>query len=126
MLALLIRYPIWTWRNLLRRLRRAPDFVAFTLEGEYPEVQQDPGNLILRRIRPPKLSLHELAERFRQVAGDPRVAGVVLHLRPLQFRWRRRARLARLPRPLELLGREVPSRPPGPRPFLRRLHRAVE
>lgn len=85
MLGLLIRYPIWAVRSLRRRLRRAPDYVAFTLEGEYPELPRDPGNLILRRLRPPKLSLHELGEQFRQVAGDPRVKGVVLHLRTLQM-----------------------------------------
>lgn len=85
MLGLFVRYPIWAVRNLLRRLRRAPNYVAFVLEDEYPELQRDPGNLILRRLRPPKLSLQELAEQFRQVAGDPRVAGVVLHLRPLQM-----------------------------------------
>lgn len=85
MLGLLIRYPFWSVRNLLRRLRRPPNYVAFTLEGEYPELPPDPGNFIMRRLRPPALSLQELAERFRQVAGDPRVRGVVLHLRPLQM-----------------------------------------
>ncbi len=55
------------------------------LSGEYSEYAQPPGNLVMRRIRPPKISLLELGEQFRLVAGDPRVKGVVLHLRPLDL-----------------------------------------
>ncbi|MFQ5923572.1 MAG: signal peptide peptidase SppA [Anaerolineales bacterium] len=55
------------------------------LQGEYSEYPQPPGNLVIRRIRPPKISLMELGEQFRLVAGDPRVKGVVLHLRPLEM-----------------------------------------
>jgi protease-4 len=80
-----IRYLFWVLGNLLRRLRTAPDYVTFTLEGEYPELQEPPGNFIIRRLRPPKPSLQELAEQFRTIAGDARVRGVVLHLRPLNM-----------------------------------------
>ncbi len=85
MLSMLIRYPIWFVRNLFRRLRKPPDYVTFTLSGEYSEYPQPRGNLIMRRIRPPKVSLMELSEQFRLVSGDPRVKGVVLHLRPLEM-----------------------------------------
>ncbi|MBL7182882.1 MAG: signal peptide peptidase SppA [Anaerolineae bacterium] len=80
-----IRYFFWALGNLLRRLCRAPDYVTFTLEGEYPELRQPPGNFIMRRLRPPKISLQELAEQFRTIAADARVRGVVLHLRPLDM-----------------------------------------
>jgi protease-4 len=80
-----IRYCFWALGNLLRRLSRAPDYVTFTLEGEYPELRQPPGNFIMRRLRPPKISLQELAEQFRTIAADARVRGVVLHLRPLDM-----------------------------------------
>ncbi|MEK6587343.1 MAG: signal peptide peptidase SppA [Chloroflexota bacterium] len=79
------RYFLWGIRNLLRRLRRPPDYVTFTLSGEYSEYTLPPGNLIQRRLRPSKASLQELAEQFRSVAADPRVKGVVLHLRPLEM-----------------------------------------
>ncbi len=78
-----IRYIFWLLTNLRRRIGKAPDYVVFTLEGEYSELPQPAGNLIMRQLRPPKISLQELAEQFRIVAGDPRVRGVLLHLRPL-------------------------------------------
>jgi len=71
--------------NLFRRLGKAPDYVLFTLEGEYPEVWEPSGNLIQRRLRPPKLSLQELAEQLRMISADPRVSGVVLHMRSLEM-----------------------------------------
>jgi protease-4 len=71
--------------NLLRRLGKAPDYVMFRLEGEYPEVWDPPGNFIQRRLRPPRLSLQELAEQFRTSAEDRRVSGVILHLRQLEM-----------------------------------------
>ena len=83
MLSMLIRYPIWWIQSLDRRLRKPPDYVTFVLSGEYSEYPQPRGNLIMRRIRPQKVSLMELGAQFRLVAEDPRVKGVVLHLRPL-------------------------------------------
>jgi protease-4 len=71
--------------NLFRRLGKAPDYVIFTLEGEYPEVWESPGNFIQRRLRPPRLSLQEIAVQIRTIAEDPRVSGVVLHLRQLEM-----------------------------------------
>ena len=71
--------------NLFRRLGKAPDYVMFTLEGEYPEVWDPPGNFIERRLRPPRLSLQEIAEQFRTIAEDPRVSGVILHIRQLEM-----------------------------------------
>lgn len=85
MLSMIIRYPVWVIRSLFRRLRKPPAYVTFTLAGEYSEYPQSPGSFIMRRIRPPKISLLELGEQFRLIGGDPRVKGVVLHLRPLQM-----------------------------------------
>jgi protease-4 len=81
----LVRLVFWALSNVVRRLKRAPDYVVFTLEGSYPELRQRPGNFWQRKLSPPPLSLQELAEQFRTVAGDPRVQGVVLHLRPLNM-----------------------------------------
>jgi len=71
--------------NLLRKVSKVPDYVVFTLEGDYPELPQVAGNPFLRWFRPPKLSLIELAEQFKTVAADPRVVGMVLHLRQLSM-----------------------------------------
>ncbi len=71
--------------NHFRRLGKPPDYVMFRLEGEYPEVWEPPANFIQRRLRPPRLSLQDLAEQFRTIADDPRVSGVILHLRQLEM-----------------------------------------
>ena len=81
----LIRYFFWWLGNLIRGLRKAPDYVLFTLEGDYPELPQPPANFIQRRLIAPKISLLELAEVFRGIAYDRRVRGVVIHLRPLSM-----------------------------------------
>ena len=85
MLSMLFQYPIWVVRNLVRRLRKPPDYVTFMLSGEYSEYPQPSGNLIMRRIRPTRISLMQMGEQFRLIAGEPRVKGVVLHLRPLEM-----------------------------------------
>lgn len=69
--------------NLFRKFSKAPDFVIFTLEGDYPELPQEGVNPLIRMIRPPKLSLLEITEQIRTVVDDPRVRGVLFHLRPL-------------------------------------------
>lgn len=80
-----LRYALWVLRNLHRRLRKVPDYVVFILEGAYPELRPPRRPFWQRRLVPSELSLQDLAERFRMVAGDPRVKGVVLHLRPLRM-----------------------------------------
>jgi protease-4 len=80
-----IRTVSWSIGNLLRRLRRPPEFVAFTLSGAYSEYHQPAGSFVMRQLRRPKLSLQELAEQLRTIAEDRRVRGVVLHLRPLEM-----------------------------------------
>ncbi len=86
----MLAYPIYAFRvlvqtvaNLFRRLRRPPEYISFRLESSYSEYRRAVENPILRRLRPPKPSLQDLAAQFRMVANDPRVVGVVLHFRPL-------------------------------------------
>lgn len=71
--------------NLFRRLGKAPDYVIYTLDGEYPEAWEPPANFIQRWLRPPRLSLQDIAGQFRTIAEDPRVSGVILHLRQLEM-----------------------------------------
>jgi protease-4 len=78
-----IRTLLRGFRNLLRRMKRPAEYVLFTLDGSYPELPVPPGSWWQRFFTKPPLSLHELGERFRRVGHDPRVKGVVLHLRPL-------------------------------------------
>jgi protease-4 len=80
-----IRYCFWLIGNLFRRLGKTPDYIVITLSGDYPEIPQPVAHPILQYIRPPGLSLLDLAERFRLIAHDPRIRGVILHLRPLEM-----------------------------------------
>jgi len=80
-----VRTLLRTLGNLTRRLKRAPDYVVFILDGTYPELRPPRGPFWQRWISPPPTSLQDLTERFCQVAGDPRVRGVILHLRQLRM-----------------------------------------
>ena len=72
-------------RNGLRRLRKSPDYVLFTLEGTYPELPDPAVPIWQRMTQKPQLSIKELGEQFKVVGDDPRVEGVILHLRPLNM-----------------------------------------
>ena len=81
-----LRYLLWALGNLRQRLKRPPDYVVFTLEGEYPELKASRSGFLRRRLFPStQLSLQELGEQFRVLLQDPRVTGVVLHLAKLEL-----------------------------------------
>ena len=82
----LVRYVLWIVGNLRRRLRKPPDYVVFILEGTYPELPAQRAGFLRRRLFPgARLSLQELGEQFRALQQDPRIKGVVLHLRSLEM-----------------------------------------
>ena len=81
-----VRYLFWIVGNLRRRLKKPPDYVVFILEGSYPELRTTRAGFLRRRLFPEtRLSLQELGERFRALQQDPRIKGVVLHLRSLEM-----------------------------------------
>ena len=80
-----IRCALWFIGNLRRRMGTPPEYVSFMLEGPYQELPDPPASFLQRRLSQPKQSLSELGEQLRRIAGDPRVRGVVLHLRPLSM-----------------------------------------
>ena len=60
--------------------------MVFILEGPYPELPTPRAGFLRRRLFPgARISLKELGEQFRAVENDPRITGVVLHLRSLQL-----------------------------------------
>ena len=71
--------------NLLRRGRRAPDYVLFTLEGPYPETVPPRGGFLRRRLTKRRPMLTDLCEQLKRVAADGRVSGVVLRLCALKM-----------------------------------------
>src|ERR1700680_3314230 len=77
------RYAWWFVSKLRRSLRKPPEFVLFLLEGAPPALPDPPRPRWQRLISKPRSSLKELGEHLDAVARDPRIKGVVLHLRPV-------------------------------------------
>ena len=87
---MLIAYPVWFLRLLAwwlraawRRLRRPPTYVSFLIEAPPPEPATLPPPFWQRFFGRPPLSVQALAAQLRRVTAEPRVKGVVVHLRPL-------------------------------------------
>lgn len=80
-----LKYFFWMIGRLKRRFGRGPETVVLTLLGDYAQIPAPPVNFIVARFRPPKVSLLQLGEQFHQVAADPRVKTVILHIRPLEM-----------------------------------------
>ncbi|MGB2940578.1 MAG: signal peptide peptidase SppA [Candidatus Dormiibacterota bacterium] len=81
-----IRWAAWQVRRPLRRLRRPPAWVVFLVEEAYPEVPPPPRPRWQRLLGGRgTMSLAELRTRFHRIAADPRITGVVLHLRQLDM-----------------------------------------
>jgi len=59
--------------------------VESLLEGAYPELRAPSAGFIRKRFFPVRLSLQELGEQLQAVQQDPRIAGVILHLRSLKL-----------------------------------------
>jgi protease-4 len=77
------RYLWWLVSSLRARIGRPPDYVTFLIEDDLPALPDPPGPLWQRFVARPRLSLRELGRRFDAIAGDPRIKGVVLHIRPV-------------------------------------------
>ena len=55
----------------------------FVLEQDLPALPDPPRPIWQRFTSRPRLSVRELGERFDAIANDPRIKGVILHLRPV-------------------------------------------
>ena len=77
------RYAWWFLSSLRRSLRKPTSFVMFVVESDLPALPGPPRPRWQRFLSRPHLSIKELGERFDAIAGDSRIKGVVLHLRPV-------------------------------------------
>jgi protease IV len=77
------RYLWWLASSVRRSLGKPPGFVFFVIEQDLPALPDPPRPLWQRFTSRPRLSIKELGERFDLIANDPRIRGVVLHLRPV-------------------------------------------
>ncbi|MEO8745900.1 MAG: signal peptide peptidase SppA [Candidatus Dormiibacterota bacterium] len=76
------RYLWWLIGSVRHSFGKPPDFIIFVLEDSLPALPDPPRPLWQRFTSRPRLSVRELGERFDAIARDPRIKGVVLHLRP--------------------------------------------
>jgi protease-4 len=83
MLLFPFRYLWWVISSLRRSIGTPPGFVIFILETDLPTLPDPPRPLWQRFTSRPRLSIRELGERFDRIANDPRIKGVILHLRPV-------------------------------------------
>jgi protease IV len=77
------RYLWWLISSARRSLGKPPDHVIFVLENDLPALPDPPRAFWQRFTSRPRLSIKELGERFDLIANNPRIKGVVLHLRPV-------------------------------------------
>ncbi|TME57602.1 MAG: signal peptide peptidase SppA [Chloroflexi bacterium] len=77
------RYIWWLLSSAWRSFGKAPDYVIFVLESALPTLPDPPGPFWQRFVSERRMSVKELGERFDAIARDPRMQGVVLHLRPV-------------------------------------------
>jgi len=77
------RYIWWLISSARRSRGKPPDHVIFVLENDLPALPDPPRPLWQRFTSRPHLSIKELGDRFDLIANDPRIKGVVLHLRPV-------------------------------------------
>jgi protease-4 len=77
------RYLWWLIGAVRQSFGAPPDFVMFVLEEDLPALPDPPRPRWQRLLGgKSRLSLKELGERFDAIGRDPRIRGVVLHLRP--------------------------------------------
>jgi protease-4 len=77
------RYLWWLVSSIRRSVGRPPEYVIFVLENDLPALPDPPRPFWQRFTSRPRLSVKELGERFDAIANDPRIKGVILHLRPV-------------------------------------------
>src|ERR1700693_1429929 len=83
MLLFPFRYLWWLIPTIRRAIGTPPGFALFVLENDLPALPDPPRPPWQRFTSRPRLSLSELGKRFDAIGRDPRIKGVVLHLRPV-------------------------------------------
>lgn len=80
-----LRNTLRTLDNMRRMRQTTPDYIHYILDGSYPELPT-PRTQWWHHLLPAKDdSLQGLSAQFDIIKQDPRVKGVVLHLRPLMM-----------------------------------------
>ncbi len=78
-----IRYALWRSANQRAARRTPPDYLYFLIEGSLPEFGPIRTEWWQRFLPTQAPSLQSIGEQFNRVSQDPRIKGIVIHLRPL-------------------------------------------
>lgn len=80
-----IRYAFWRSANQRAVRRTPPDYLYFLIEGTLPEFGPMRTEWWQRFLPSQAPSLQSIGEQFNRIAQDPRIKGMVIHLRPLMM-----------------------------------------
>ena len=80
-----VKYIFWLIGRFRKRFGKGPENLVLILRGDYAQIPGPPQNFVVSFFRPPQVSLLQLGEQFRQVANDPNVKNVILHIRSLEM-----------------------------------------
>lgn len=78
-----IRYALWRSANQQSARRTPPDYLYYLIEGALPEFGPIRTEWWQRFLPNQAPSLQSLGAEFNRIALDPRIKGIVIHLRPL-------------------------------------------
>jgi protease-4 len=76
------RFLWWLISRVRRSIGKPPEYILFVLENDLPALPDPPRPIWQRFTSRPRLSVKELADQFELISNDPRIKGVILHLRP--------------------------------------------
>lgn len=80
-----IRYARWRSANQQAVRRTPPDYLYFLIEGALPEFGPIRTEWWQRFLPNQAPTLQAIGEQFNRIALDPRLKGIVIHLRPLMM-----------------------------------------
>jgi len=103
----IIRSGLTLLGNLIKKGRRAPDYVMFTLHGSYPDLKEPPEGLLQRKMKGTVKSLQELEAELKLVGENPRVKGVIFQLGNLAMPFSRLQALRDMVKKLQEKNKEV-------------------
>jgi protease IV len=80
-----LRLAVWALSDLRRRLSRPPEWVGFLIESPPGELPPPRGPFWQRFTGRPGPNLRDIGAQLDSLAAEPRVRGVVIHLRPMEL-----------------------------------------
>lgn len=103
----IIRTGLTLLGNLLKKGRRPPDYVMFTLHGAYPDLKEPPEGFLQRKMKGRLKSLQELEAELKIIGNSPGVKGVIFQLGELAMPFSRLQAIAGMMKKLQDKNKKV-------------------